>query len=856
MSHSSTPVGPTEAGGQVPPPRADRGARDLLDRARRELHDGILRGPSGRPAAERFTGRLDELVRTLYAEAPSPPQRVAVLAIGGYGRRRMAPWSDVDLLVLFETDPGPADEAFLRAMLHPLWDAGLVVGHQVRALHEFAVLERDNPEFLLAVVDARLVAGDGDLADRLSAAVHRWPTHAFLLGALQDLIETRYVPFNGTPYQLEPDLKDGPGGLRDLDAIRTIARITAPALLADGPTEMARLEEAEDFLLRLRAIVHAEAGRNQNVLTHELQEAAAQRLGYPGAQVRAQVERLMGEYFRHARAVNRMLAWTHRTAPVPVGTNLVRTADGIAFADPRRAMAHPDTWVDAFTAAVDQGTRVADATIAWLQQHVGAHTADAFVPDAPAREALLAFLRPRPGLYDRLTEMHDCGLLGRIFPEFQTVGSRVVRDFYHKYTVDEHTLLAIRLLEDLPRVTTGSRARFAALLDALAAPELLVLALLFHDVGKWVEEDHAAESVRMARGMLERLRMPSEAAALVECLVREHLRMSVAAFRRDGDDPGVARDLAAAAGTEQRLQALCLLTLADVGAVGPGTLSPWREELLWRLYVDAYRALTVGYADDLIDPDLTAAVEVAANRPGDLSAADVDALLEGFPRRYLQLFDRDAIYQHARWLRDLGDAEVHVAIQRRETSWEVSVATRDQPYLFSNVCGVLSSYGMDILRGQALTHPRGLALDVFQFIDGDRFLTMNPGAAGVVAGDLRAAAVGQLDVAARLRAREHGAGRRRVALPVPAIVRADADASPHYTVVEVVATNGLGLLHRTSRVMSRHGCDVHLVLIATEGETAVDVFHITRAGVKLTDAEQQTLSAALARMLEAGDETD
>jgi [protein-PII] uridylyltransferase len=435
-----------------------------------------------------------------------------------------------------------------------------------------------------------------------------------------------------------------------------------------------------------------------------------------------------------------------------------------------------------------------------------------------------------------------------MFPEFQAISWRVVRDFYHKYTVDEHTLLTIRNLERLQNTDVPGRQRFRSILLGLAEPELLVLSLLLHDVGKWRDDDHAEESERMAEEVLDRLQLGSEARDLVRFLIRHHLKMSLVAFRRDTEDPDIVKQFAALLGTEDRLKLLCLLTLVDIEAVSPETLTPWKEELLWRLYVDTYNHLTQRYGDDLIERNQAELAEVLQQRPADLSAAEITRFLEGLPQRYLQLFPRAAIYRHVRLARDIKPDEVHVSLEPGDGVWTLAVVTLDKPFLFSNICGVLASFGMDILRGHALTNPNGLVLDVFQFMDQERFLALNPDAPGQVQRVLEDVVSGRAGVPARLARREQSVLK---AVPRFApVVRADNEASGRYTILDIVASNAVGLLYRISRVISEQGCEVDLVLIATEGEKAIDVFHITKAGVKLTTAEQQALTSALQRTLE------
>ncbi|HUK35055.1 MAG TPA: HD domain-containing protein [Vicinamibacterales bacterium] len=822
-----------------------------LDQARRELRDEILRGHGGRAALARFSDRLDAMVRQMFVAGPRTQQQIAVVAIGGYGRRQLCLHSDIDLLVLFGGHLGVDEESALRAILHPLWDLGLVVGHQVREIDEFDRLEVDNPEFLMALVDARPVAGDRALYDRFESAFHHAGTHAHVVSALNALIDERYNLFNSTLYQLEPDIKESPGALRDLTATRWIAALTDPSLLRRGVEDPSKIEEAEEFLLRVRSILHLESKRNQNQLTHQLQEIAADILGYPGAFAQQRVERLMSDYFRHARIVTRSLAWMRKAAPTPAGLNLGRTGDGIRFIDMRQAAIQPATWLAAFQAAIDHNCPVSDSALSLIRQYAERFRVEDFFPTPAHRAGLLRFLRPAAGLYARLSEMHDCGVLGRMFPPFQAITYRVVRDFFHKYTVDEHTLLTIRNLERLVTQTAVDRERYCSLIQDLQEPELLVLSLLLHDVGKWRDDDHHVESVRMAREMFGRIGLAQEARDTVEFLIANHLAMSQVAFRRDTEDPEIVRRFAELVGVEERLKMLCLMTLADVEAVSTETMTPWRAELLWRLYVDTYNHLTLGYGDERIEANQPGNTGLIAGRPSDLTDKDVRNFLEGLPRRYLRLFDNDAIYRHVRLARDIHPDEVHLWMEQEGASWELTVVTLDKPFLFSNISGVLASFGMDILRGHAMTSSNGLVLDVFQFADSERLLELNDGARELVFSALNDVVSGKASVTERLRGRQHSLFNRRPMRITP-VVHADNTSSKRYTIIDIIADDELGLLYRISRVMSQNGCDVDLVLISTEGRRAIDVFHITKAGRKLSTGEQTELSAHLQRVLEGG----
>jgi [protein-PII] uridylyltransferase len=839
-SHVSTSGSPSS-------PRALRAAR--LDAARDELIAATRRGDGGRQAMRQYTNRMDALLQQLFAEAGAVTQPVAVFALGGYGRRELCLHSDVDVLLLFSGAIETDAERFLHNFLNPLWDMGLTIGHHVREVQEGKNLDSDNPEFLLALTDARPVAGDATLLDSFVDCSDSTRTAMRTLDALKALITERHAKFNDTLYQLEPDVKESPGGLRDLFGAQTIAMLTDPTLLAQGGSGARALEDAEEFLLRVRSVLHLEAGRHHNLLSHQYQDVAAEYFGYPGATPRQRVERFMGDYFRHARVIDRSLRWAMRAAPVPVAPNLVRALDGIRFVDARQAVDRPETWLAVFQCAIDAGCAVSDEALATIHQNVGRFSAAEMLPTPAHRAALLTLLTPRRGLYARLSEMHETGLLGQLMPEFKAIDCRVVRDFYHKYTVDEHTLLTIRNLERLLDASP-ERGRFGRLLAEVQQPELLVLALLYHDVGKWNDnDDHSLEGERMLMKMCDRLDLNDEDRALVGFLVRQHLKMSHVAFRRDTEDPEIVGQFAAFIGVEERLKMLCLLTLADVEAVSRETLTPWKEELLWRLYVDTYKHLTVAYGDEVIDSTQAAVAEVVVSRPADLSAGEVEAFLRGLPRRYLQLFSREAVYAHVRKSRDLQPGAARTWLVRKDADWALTVITRDQPFLFSNFAGVLSFYGMDILRGFAFTKPDGLVVDWFYFRDRERFLELNDGGDAQVVKKIGEVVAGTLDVAARLKGREEGALRRQLPGFAP-VIHTDNESSPRYTIVEIVAENAVGLLYRMSRTMSESGSEVDLVLISTEGRRAIDVFHLTRDGHKLSQPQLAELTGNLQRVLE------
>ena len=837
--------------------------RDELGQAREELVERTRTASGGIPAVRRYADRLDELLRRIHVGARNITQTPhALVAVGGYGRRQMSLYSDVDLLIVFDGPVDAAEERFLKSMLHPLWDLRLDVGHHIRELSDVTTVDRSNPEYLVALLDARFIDGDKNVFGTFSDACLRQGTagQVSTLEALRDLIKRRHSQFNHTLYHLEPDVKDAPGGLRDVAAARMLQRLTRP----DQPPvfEVGRLTEAEDFMLRVRSILHLERGRNLNVLTHELQETAASAFGLEDSAPQRRVETLMSTYFHHARIVSRSLSVSLKslrsqpdTEPVAIGRDLIKWGHEVSFGDGTRASLRPAMWLAAFETALDEDCGVSPQVLTCIERHGDRYSPERFFPTEQERDRLLRILRPRPGLYARLSEMHASGLMGRMFPEFQKIYCHVIRDFYHKFTVDEHTLRTIRNLESLCEPTAPGRKRFGGLLAELQAPELLVLSLIFHDVGKWTNKNHSEEGVRMALGALRRIRLPEPDIATVVFLIRHHLQMSTAAFRRDAEDPDVVRRFAKLVGTEERLKLLCLLTLADVEAVGPDVMTPWKEELLWQLYVDTYNRLTLGYGDEVIDPAEASLEELREERPADIDARELELFLDGLPHRYLRFVEVPQVYEHIRLSRNLDGSKVQCSLEAKDSIWELTVVSVDQPRLYSKICGVLSYFGMDILRGQAMSNEQGVALDIFQFTDAESFFRLNSTGPDEFIHRLQEVVAGREDVDKTLRPKERGLARQQ-SRRVRVIVHLDNEYSDRFSILEIVAQNAWGLLYRISRVISHHGCDIDLVLASTEGSRAIDVFHLTKNGAKLASEESARLCADLETTLKDGHETD
>ncbi len=447
--------------------------------------------------------------------------------------------------------------------------------------------------------------------------------------------------------------------------------------------------------------------------------------------------------------------------------------------------------------------------------------------DARNNARFLELLRPQPGLAAALRELQRTERL-QLFPRAKLA----------------HAIAAIETLERLRLQTSVSGERFGSMLRELEAPELITLALLLSDDGSARTTADPEHAVRAAQQTLDLLQIGGDARNTVEFLLRNQLQMSLMAFRQDTSDPVVIAKFVEIFSTEERLKMLCLMTVADLSATSADALTPWKAEVLWRLFVDTYNQMTMAYGDEVIDTHEAALAALNANRPFDISESEMAAFLKGLPRRYLTLFEPERIYSHVRLALNIAAHDVHYFLTKKADVWELTVITLDKPFLFSNICGVLSYLGLDILRGHALTSRSGLIVDVVQFTDRKGCLVrpqLDPLLSDAIAG--------RVDISALLRERQRDtASRTSQSSPV---IYFDNDSSPRYTILELIVDDAPALLHRISRIISERGCAVDLVLISTEGDRAVDVFHLRKGDAKLNDSDELALTEDFERMLAA-----
>lgn len=787
------------------------------------------------PALARRTARADSQV--LAAAEPhllrALPAGLALVAVGGFGRCELFPCSDIDVLLLFESHKAAdAAQAAVGDFVRRVWDKGLRLSHSVHTPAACAAVQDHNPELAISLLDQRFLGGDRALHAQMAAMLPRtWRAgRDSLVGHLARLTRERHARYQQTYYHLEPNIKDGPGGLRDYNLLRWLARIRQAE---EEPAP--ELRAAFAFLARLRRLLHERAGRDNNMLTFEAQECAAAEWGAPGPAA------WMREYFRHARAVARaaesalesaesrhsaLLAgfrdWRARLS----NADFTVSRDRLYFRAPQQLEAVPERVLDAFEFVARHGVRLSrDAG-----QRIAAalpRLAEWFAAPRPLWPALRRIFA-LPETPAALDAMHETGVLGALFPEFNAIDCLVVRDFFHRYTVDEHTLTAVRNLSGLRAARDAPERRFAELLGEIEDPAPLVFALLFHDVGKArPDAPHVVGSLEAAETAMARIGMPERDRETVRFLIRHHLAMPAMLQSRDIRDPATAREMAAIAGTVERLKALVLASYADVSAVHPGAVTPWRAGELWQLYMTAYNQLTRELETERIAPDVP--------------------FLDGFPARYLRTHDEAEIRAHL-LLEERSRARGAAAeLNRVPGAWRLTLAARDRQGLFAAAAGTLAAFGMNIRKAEAFGNRSGGVLDEFTFEDPLRTLELNPGEVDRLRLTIERAALGKVNAAKLLAGRPRPVSAARRARVRPSVAF-DAGASESATLIQIVAEDRPGLLYELASAISAQGCDIDVVLIDTEAHKAIDVFYARMNGAKLPREIEVRLAAELRKV--------
>jgi [protein-PII] uridylyltransferase len=836
------------------------------------------------PAAVRAgTALVDALVTRLHAalfsEDPEGPARTCLVALGGYGRGVLLPQSDVDLLFLHENNSAAAESRDSTAELcRILWDLRLHLGQTTRTLEELQKFDPDNAEFSIAVLDSRLIAGDPRLfvemrENVLPKVVAR--ERGELIAGLAGLTEKRHEKYGRTIFHLEPNIKEAPGGIRDYDVARWLVRIAElektkhwvepeklwPRGLGEDATRGFR------FLLTVRCFLHYRRGRDDNSLSYEFQdEAASLGLGLEPRRAVAPAD-WMRAYYRHVRAIDRLATQVIDATPAAPSYLYdsyqdwrARRSNADFFVRHDRAFLRNPRMLDDPAALFVPFEFVARHGIALSGQAEG--QIEQAAANAPGVAARIGDLWPRlaailklPHAAEALRAMNQVGLLGLLIPEFVVIDALVIRDFYHRYTVDEHTFRTIENVHLLAKPQQDWERGFAEILKTLERPELLYFALLLHDVGKGMpDDDHVVGSLKAVESVARRLQLADDEAATVRFLVGSHLEMSATMQRRDVYDPATVRLFAEKMGSTERLKMLCLLTFADIRSVNPEALTPWKAGALWHLYTRASNYLIESVDEERIHAGIAQASDLDRVLPhlgASADAAALPAFLEGLPVRYLASHGPEEIAQDFAMARRMGADRIELRLSKRNHLFELRLLADDRPLLFAQVAGVLFAWGMNVVKADAFASHAGLALDSFAFADLHRTLELNPSESERLAENVRDVLAGRASLEAMLASRSAAPAAAVRKVVVPTQLRFDDSVSSHSTLLELIAQDRPGLIYRVSRILAETGCNIEIALIDTEGPKAIDVFYLTTRGSKLDAPRQEALRVALPAALAA-----
>ena len=796
------------------------------------------------------TAQADGLVREMSEKFLTPGVAVlfSVVAVGGYGRGELFPQSDIDILILVEKEADIAEmKEPLAHFLRELWDGGLKASQSVRTVGECCKLQEQNIELHISLLDCRFVCGARQPFDLLGKTLPEFfqKQESRITKELAEMVRKRHAKFNDTVYHLEPNIKEAPGGMRDVHFLHWLALLAQEkGAIREALREV---EDSKEFLYSVRCFLHERTHRDHNLLGFELQD----RIAESWFETPVDPGEWMRVYYRHARRVfhaalkalefaemkasplvRQFRDWRGRLSTAEFTVSQER----VLLRNPASTMSSAASVLQLFTFVARHGLHLswdAHRRLVGNGEALSAILATEKISWAAWREF---FMQPHVAL--ALREMQATGLLAAAIPFWSSVECLVVRDFYHRYTVDEHSIVAVEVIDRLAAKNSELPVRMRNLLKEDDQIPVLRLALLLHDVGKGTKPgDHVTGSLEVSAAVFEHLNVPKASQETIRFLIEHHLDLSTVMTGRDVDDPATARFLTTRIGTQEELRRLTLLTFADISAVNPTAMTPWRMEQLWRVYLSGLEQLTRELIADRIDRN---AMEALTGEGAD----GLPEFLQGFPTRYLRTHTKEQIRHHFEMEKKRRRDEAAVEVTRDAGSYQLTVVAADSPGQFAALCGALSSCGMNILKAEAASNSNGCILDLIRFDDPMRTLELNPGEVGEMERTIRSVVDGSLKVTELLK-RRRASPRPSSGAKIQPSFRFNNDASDHCSLIDFVGEDRPGLLYDLTSAISAAGCNIELVLVETEAHKAMDVFYVTTRSGKLDPETQSSLGKAL-----------
>ncbi|WP_102109479.1 [protein-PII] uridylyltransferase [Oceaniglobus roseus] len=864
-----------------------------LDEGRRAIAEAFTASPeTARPTVAAYSYLTDCVVGTIFDVAtrhlhprpnPTGGERLAVLAVGGYGRAEMCPFSDVDLLFLTPYKITAWAESVIESMLYMFWDLHLKVGHASRTIKDCLRMAKEDYTVRTALLERRFLVGrqelDDDLGERLWSELFNDSGAEFIAAKLAERTQ-RHNKQGGQRYVLEPNVKEGKGGLRDLQTLFWIAKYVnrvedTSGLVAAGTftqNEFDQFQRAESFLLAVRCHMHLIAGRAMDQLTFDMQVEVAERMGFQDRAGRRGVEHFMQTYFRHANRVGELtrilltaLEADHKKdAPSLVGLfrRKRKTRPGFAieqnrlnFEDRKAFLADPLNLLAIFEEALRTGHLLHPDAMRAIAANL--HLIDNSVRKSPeAVRIFMDLLLKYPSPDRALRRMNELGVLAAFLPEFEPIVAMMQFNMYHHFTVDEHTIQCIGALSQIERGELVEELPIASriLKENAVNRRVMYLSVLLHDIGKGRDEDHSALGAKIARKVCPRLGLKQAETDTVEWLVRYHLLMSDIAQKRDLSDPRTIRDFAKAVRNRKRLDLLTVLTVCDIRGVGPGTWNNWKAQLLRQLYRETVDALENGI--EALNRE-TRGTEARRLLREALEGWDKSVVRHETQRHYppyWQGLDTAAHVVFAKLLQNIEDGDIRIDLEPDpdRDATRACFAMVDHPGIFSRLAGALALVGANVVDARTYTSNDGYATAVFwvQDADGhpyardklDRLRTM-------IGRTLKGEVVAREALKPRDKMKKREKGFR-----VPTIITFDNDGSEIYTIIEVDTRDRPGLLYDLTRTLAASNISIASAVIATYGEQVVDTFYVKDMfGLKFyTESKQRTIERRLREAIEQG----
>lgn len=885
-------------------PRVLDNLKALVRNARQSARNALEVDGNGRRCAAGLSLFQDELIRLIYdytvthvyrATNPSDAERMAIVATGGYGRGLLAPGSDIDLLFLLPYKQTPWGESVAEYMLYLLWDLGFKVGHATRTVEQCLKLGMADITIRTALLDSRLILGDAQLfaefEDRFRAEVVRGTARQFIDAKMAERDE-RTRRAGESRYKVEPNIKDGKGGLRDLHTLQWLSKyifgqeVGAAAVEAGifTPEEVQTFRRCEDFLWRVRCFLHFLTGRAEEVLSFEVQPAMAQSLGYTSREGLRAVERFMKHYFLIAKDVGDLttilcgalemqqlkttpsykrllspLNWRVRRE-VRQRTNFRIDNDRLNVADQDVFARDPVNLIRFFAQAATMGTYLHPDAIRVLRRSLRLID-DKLRHDPEANQIFLSLLTSKGNPEASLRHMNEAGVLGRFIPEFGRIVAMMQFNMYHHYTVDEHLLRTVGNLSAIERGELASELPLStAIFSSIQNRRALFVAAFLHDIGKGRKENHSVVGARIARKICPRLGMSAAETELVAWLIEEHLTMSNFAHSRDISDPVTIRAFADIVQSPERLKLLLLLTCADIRAVGPGIWNGWKGQLLRTLYHETEPLVAGGHTQLPRSERIEQAKAALRNALSDWPAQEVDGFIDRHYPNYWLRTDLATQVVHAGVVRDAMRSQTKLATAVKTDAFtaitELTVFAPNHPRLLALFAGACAAAGANIAGAHITTTRDGYALDTFllnrEFRDDEDELRR----ATRISDMIQRLLTGKEQLPVLLQRRRVGARGVEAFTVEPEVIINNA-LSERLTVIEVAGRDRPGLLYELTSALSDLSLDIASAHVTTFGEKAVDVFYVTDlVGKQITnEARQGVIRARLLSVLEGEEQS-